>query len=69
MTLQRIGYGVMDDGSAWRLDRKLSQLVDEGSTHAEVRPEGWQVWQGGQIESRRLARLKAVLDKHHPHLD
>jgi hypothetical protein len=43
MTLQGIGYGVMDDGSAWRLDRKLSQLVDEGFSHAGVRPEGWQV--------------------------
>jgi sugar phosphate isomerase/epimerase len=59
----------MDEGSAWRLDRKLSQLVDEGFSHAEVRPEGWQVWQGGKIENRRLARLTAVLDKHRPHLD
>ncbi len=69
MTIQGFGYGVMDDGSAWRLDRKLSQLVDEGFTHAEVRPERWQVWQDEQIENRRLARLTAVLDKHRSHLD
>lgn len=69
MTIQGFGYGVMDDGSAWRLDRKLGQLVDGGFTHAEVRPEGWQVWQGGQIENRRLARLTAVLDKYRPHLE
>ena len=69
MTIQGFGYGVMDDGSAWRLDRRLNQLVDGGFTHAEVRPEGWQIWQGGQIENRRLARLTAVLDKYRPHLD
>lgn len=69
MTIQGYGYGVMDEGSAWRLDRKLSQLVENGFTHAEVRPEAWQVWQDGKIENRHLARLTAVLDKYRPHLN
>ena len=69
MTIQGFGYAVIDYGSAWELDRKLTRLVQAGYSHAEVRPEGWQVWQEGRIDNRALARLTAVLDKHRPYLD
>lgn len=69
MTIQGYGYAINDYGSAWELDRQLSKLIEMGFTHAEVRPEGWQVWQNGQIDNRRLARLTAVLDKHRAYLD
>ena len=69
MTLQGYGYAVTDYGSAWELDRKLSELVEVGFTHAEIRPEGWQVWRDERIDNRTLARLSAVLDKHRSQLD
>jgi sugar phosphate isomerase/epimerase len=58
------GYALLDGGSATRLDELLRAVADAGYTHAEIDPRGWDVWLGGTVNARELARWSRVLDRH-----
>lgn len=62
------GYALLDGGSEVRLDELLGSVADAGYSHAEIDPRDWDVWLGGTVNTRELARLSRVLDRHRDRL-
>jgi sugar phosphate isomerase/epimerase len=68
MPFRGFGYALLDGGSETRLDELLRAVADAGYSHAEVDPRGWDVWLGGAVNARELARWSRVLDRHRDRL-